>query len=264
LKTEFGFDVVQISRGRYASDAYRDFIGFEVSKPLLETAFRDTYGLELKDVFGSVDLALGSYRWIVSSLIPKMTKIAWDVKKDEIAKSQPGATRKDFLYSLSRTDYEKAWGTQYRKPGVASRILAGVIRILPKIGPLRALQFRTPTPAAEKLFADSVNATVEQYRTLLAAERSRGTRPADVNLDIGEPTSVGMYKLADEAYAKLVHKWAERDFAGVPPELRDNILAFYKGQAVPVSSKENPKLWAKLQQELEALRGTAAGSRQLR
>ena len=96
LKTEFGFDVLQVARGRYASDAYRDFIGFEVSKPLLDRAFQHTYALELKDVFRALDLAIGSYRRSVSSIIPKMTKVAWEIKHDEIQKSVPGITRESF------------------------------------------------------------------------------------------------------------------------------------------------------------------------
>ena len=49
LKTEFGFDTVQVARNRYASQQYHDFIGFEVSKPLLERVFPVVYGIPLKD-----------------------------------------------------------------------------------------------------------------------------------------------------------------------------------------------------------------------
>src|SRR5580704_15304809 len=62
LKTEFGFDVVQIARGRYGSDAYHDYIGFQVSKELLDRAFMETYSLDLKSIFTDYDLALGTYR----------------------------------------------------------------------------------------------------------------------------------------------------------------------------------------------------------
>src|SRR5580692_3628935 len=41
IRTEFGFDVTQVAKNRYTSDRYHDFIGFEVSKPLLEKAFQD-------------------------------------------------------------------------------------------------------------------------------------------------------------------------------------------------------------------------------
>ena len=177
LKTEFGFDVLQVAKGRYPSDAYHDFIGFEVSKPLLERAFQETYSLELKDVFGALDLAIGTYRKTVSGLIPKMTEVAWTLKKDDIAKTQPGITREKFLYNLSLAEYEKSWGKEYKRPGVGSRLLAFVIQIVPKIGPLRSLSFRTPTPDTEKLFMQSFNATLERYRGLLAAERTRRTNP---------------------------------------------------------------------------------------
>src|SRR5882724_9011096 len=67
IRTEFGFDMVQVAKNRYTSDRYHDLIGFEVSKPLLERAFQETYGLKLEDVFGSTDLAIGSYRRSVSA-----------------------------------------------------------------------------------------------------------------------------------------------------------------------------------------------------
>ena len=35
LKTEFGFDMAQVAKNRYASQQYHDFIGFKVSKPPL-------------------------------------------------------------------------------------------------------------------------------------------------------------------------------------------------------------------------------------
>ncbi len=260
LKTEFGFDVLQVAKGRYPSDAYHDFIGFEVSKPLLERSFQETYGLELKDVFGALDLAIGTYRKTVSGLIPKMTKVAWTIKEDDIAKSQPGITREKFFYNLSRVEYEKDWGREYMRPGLGSRMLAFVIRIVPKIGPLRSLSFRTPTPATEKLFMERFNATLERYKGLLTAERTRRTNPADVNLDVGKPTIAGMYKLADETYMKLIDKLADHDFSGMPRGLRDDILNFYKNQPVAVSPDNDKKDSAKLQRQLEMLRAAAAYS----
>src|SRR5689334_10057208 len=76
IQTEFGFDMVQVAKNRYTSDRYHDLIGFEVAKPLLQRAFQETYGLKLEDVFGSVDLSIGSYRRSVSKMIPEMTRVA--------------------------------------------------------------------------------------------------------------------------------------------------------------------------------------------
>jgi len=189
-----------------------------------------------------------------------MTKVAWTIKKDDIAKSQPGITREKFFYNLSRTEYEKDWGREYMRPGLGSRVLAFVIRIVPKIGPLRSLSFRTPTPETEKLFMESFNATLERYKGFLTAERTRRTNPADVNLDVGKPTIAGMYKMADDTYMKLVDKLADHDFSGMPRGLRDDILNFYKNQPVAVSPDNDKRHSAKLQRQLEMLRAAAAYS----
>ncbi len=172
-KTEFAFDVFQAAKGRYASAAYKDFIGFEVAKPLLERAFEDTYGIKLKTVFLDVDLAIGSYRRAVGSILPAMTKVAWQIKQQEIRKDAPSITRKTFLYNLSRSSYEKNWGTTYKRPGIRSKILATVFRILPKSGPFRALSFKRLTPETEKMYMASFNSTIDRYRELLS-EQSAG------------------------------------------------------------------------------------------
>ena len=46
LRTEFGFDTVQVAKNRYASQQYHDFIGFRVAKPLLERVFPVVYGMQ--------------------------------------------------------------------------------------------------------------------------------------------------------------------------------------------------------------------------
>ena len=178
LKTEFGFDVLQVARGDYAPDDFRDHIGFEVAKPLLQQAFEETYGLKLDDIFSNYDLALGTYRRGVSSVIPKMTKVAWQLKKDDIRKAKPGITRKEFLFNISRSSYgTKRWNHSYREPGFGTKLLAFVIGLIPKVGPFRVLAFKTPTPAAEKLFMASFNASVQDYGGLTREERRQGSTP---------------------------------------------------------------------------------------
>jgi len=107
LKTEFGFDMVQVAKNRYASQQYHDFIGFQVSKPLLERTFPIVYGVELKDVLAHEDLAIGSFRYAVSRMIPKMTQIALRTHKKDMMKESPSFAKKKFLYRLSRSDYER-------------------------------------------------------------------------------------------------------------------------------------------------------------
>ncbi|HVH69833.1 MAG TPA: zinc dependent phospholipase C family protein, partial [Candidatus Dormibacteraeota bacterium] len=129
IKTEFGFDVLEIAKERYAPDSYHDFIGFEVARRVLDQAFRETYGLELKNVVLDEDKALNSYRRDVSKLIPKATRIAWHLKKDEIKDDIPDATKKRFLYNLSRSNFEREWGKNYKKPSPGEIFLAFLYRL---------------------------------------------------------------------------------------------------------------------------------------
>jgi hypothetical protein len=257
IKTEFGFDVLEVAQGRYAPDSYHDFIGFGVSVPLLEQAFQETYGLDLKSVLSDEDKVLGSYRHDVSQLLPKATRIAWSLKKDEIMKDQPGITKKKFLYNLSRASYQKNWGKTYQEPTFGERFLAFLAKIIPKIGPLRVLQLRTPTPETERMFEASFNATLDRYRKLLGQV---GTSQLDLpndNFDTGEATGPGKYRLNDEAHAELLDALAKHSFIGASPEVRDELLKFYGHPDAPYATKRKPKAWAKVQAQLEQLKMTS-------
>jgi len=254
VKTEFGFDVLEVAQGRYAPDNYHDFIGFAVAVPLLEQAFQETYGLNLKEVLSNEDKVLGSYRRDVSRLLPKATRIAWSLKKDEIKKDEPGITRKKFLYNLSKASYQKNWGKDYQPPTFWERFLAFLVRILPKFGPLKVLQLRTPTPATEKLFEASFNASVDRYRQLLGEVSSGQPKLLDDNFDTGGVTGPGKYGLNDEAQAKLLNELAKQNFSGASPELRAELLEFFGHPDAPYAVKRKPKDWAKVQAQLEQLR----------
>jgi hypothetical protein len=233
LKTEFGFDVLQTARGHYASQAYHDFIGFQVSKDLLDRAFEKTYGLKLKDLFHALDLALGSYRFSVSRVLPNVTRAAWSIKGDEILKAQPTASRKQFLYNIKRASFDKEWGPMYEHPGVLARFLAFVFRLMPRIGPLKGLGFKVPTPQVERMFEDSFDAAVLRDRQSLANADTGKLKLSNRDLDTGKPVSAGEYQLTDRTYDKLLVKLADKKFQGVTPELRKNILNFYASMKTP-------------------------------
>jgi hypothetical protein len=257
VKTEFGFDVLEVARGRYAPDSYHDFIGFGVSVPLLEQAFQETYGLDLKSVLTDEDKVLGSYRHDVSQLVPKATRVAWSLKKDDIMKDQPGITKKKFLYNLSRASYQKNWGTQYYPPTFGERFLAFLVRILPKIGPLKVLELKTPTPQAEKLFEDSFNTTLDRYRQLLTKVGVGQLDLPNENFDTGEIPEPGKYRLNDVTHAKLLEALAKRNFNGAPPGVLAELVEFYGHPEAPYATKRKPKDWAKVQAQLEQLKKVA-------
>jgi hypothetical protein len=254
IRTEFGFDMVQVAKNRYTSDAYHDFIGFQISKPVLERAFKQTYDLKLTDVIHKQDLAFGSFRRAISKIIPEMTKVALINRRADIVRDTPNFNKKKFLYRLKRTQYEKEWGKGYRKPGPGARVLAFVLKIVPKFGPFKALAFQIPTTQTEDMYIKSINTTIDNYTSLLREQQSGQLRLSNLDFDTGKPARAGEYKLADQTYAHLLDDLAKRNFDQVTPDLRDNILSFYGNLNAPVATKKEKKAWVRTLVELQKLR----------
>jgi len=254
LKTEFGFDMVQVAKNRYASDQYHDFIGFQVSKPLLERTFPIVYGVELKDVLTHEDLAIGSYRFAVSRLIPQMTKVALRTHKKDMMKESPTFAKKKFLYRLSRSDYEKEWGKDYTKPDFGTRVWSVVLRYMPKIGPFKALAFNNPTPQTEEMYFKSINTTVDQYRIYLQQVRANSLELVNCDFDTGKDTKAAEYSLTDDTYAKLLGQLSDRKFDLTSAALRDNILNFYADLSLPLETKKDPAHWQSVLAALDQLK----------
>jgi hypothetical protein len=254
LKIEFGFDTVQVAKNRYASEQYHDFIGFQVSKSLLERVFPVVYGVELKDVLTHEDLAVGSYRFAVSRLIPQMTQVALQTHKKDLMRETPNFAKRKFLYRLSRSNYEKEWGKDYVKPGVGTRILSTLLRYMPRIGPFKGLAFSNPTRQTEDLYIKSINATVDQYRRLLDDVGTDTLALPNCDLDSGQPTKAAEYSLADNAYAKWLGQLSERKFDRISPELRTNILDFYSDLSAPIEMRKDEGDWKNVLSELDQLK----------
>jgi Zinc dependent phospholipase C len=260
VKTEFGFDVIEVAEQHYAPDSYHDFIGFGVSTPLLEQAFQQTYGLELEQVLSNEHKALESYRYDVSRLLPKATRIAWTLKKDQIRADRPGITKGEFLYNLSRASYQKNWGKDYQGPTLGEKILAFLTKIIPKIGPLKVLQLRVPTPATERMFEASFNATLKRYRELLADLDAGRLNLPNTNFDTGSVSTPGQYRLNDKTHAKLIDRLAKQDFHDVSPEVRAELLEFYADPNSPDTTKKEQKEWMKVQREIQELKSGVPGA----
>src|ERR1700719_3613942 len=254
LKTEFGFDMVQVAKNRYASQQYHDFIGFQVSKSLLERTFPIVYGVELKDVLAHEDLAIGSYRFAVSRMIPKMTQIALRTHEKDMMKETPSFAKKKFLYRLSRSDYEKEWGKDYKKDGFKTRLVAVLLRYMPKIGPFKALAFNSPTPQTAEMYFKSINTAVDRYRVFLGQVRTDSLELTNSYFDTGRETKAAEYSLTDESYAKLLGRLEERKFALTSPDLRNNILSFYADLTLPLETKKDSGRWQSVLTSLEQLK----------
>src|SRR5271169_708797 len=257
LKTEFGFDMVQVAKNRYASQQYHDFIGFQVSKPLLERTFPIIYGVELKDVLAHEDLSIGSYRFAVSRMIPEMTRVALRTHEKDMMKETPDFAKQKFLYRLSRSDYEKEWGKDYKRDGFKTRFLAILLRFMPKIGPFKALAFNNPTAQTEDMYFKSINTTVDQYRIYLTQAGAGSLQLTNTDFDTGKETKAAEYSLTDETYAKLLAQLTALKFDLTSPDLRENILNFYSDLSLPLETKKDAVQWQNVLASLDQLKSAA-------
>jgi hypothetical protein len=255
LKTEFSFDVVQVAKHRYIAKQYHDFIGFKVSESLLERAFSDTYGGDLDDLLHVDDLTLATYRFAVSRVIPEMTQVALATRKPKVVNEMPDAARQEFLYNLSRADYEKEFGSKYRRPGLFARFVAFLLKLIPKFGAFRALGYRDPTPVTEDIYFKSMNKVVEEYHRLLLQVNAGELTLPNRNLDTGELTRAGRYSLADKTYSELVLALAKHHFSRLTPALKKNISEFFASGPANLSIK--PRTWRKTQSALMELRSAS-------
>ena len=229
-RTEFAFDVTQLAAGRYRTTAYHDFIGFKVSEDLLERAFAQTYGLEMKQIVMSMGLAIGSYRFAVRNLIPLASRAAWRANRHELRRVNRRIRRRDYVYKQSKEEFEQEYGAHYERPKFGARILAGVLQVVPKVGKLKSLKFIAPTPEAQRIFRQSFNETVTNYAQMLTRQTSTiGQAPEmpNVDFDTGHPTKLGEYPLADRTYGEWVRELAKNDFKGVTATMQKDILAFF-------------------------------------
>jgi hypothetical protein len=224
---------------------------------MLERVFPVVYGVELKDVLTHEDLAVGSYRYAVSRLIPQMTQVALQTHKKDLMRETPNFAKQKFLYRLSRSDYERQWGKDYVKPGVGTRILSTLLRYMPRIGPFKGLGFNNPTPQTEDLYIKSINTTVDQYRVFLEQVRTDTLVLPNCDFDSGQPTKAAEYSLTDDAYAKLLSQLSGRKFDLMSPELRDNILNFYSDLSAPIETKKDQGDWQSVLTDLDQLRSVA-------
>ena len=232
---EFSFDIVHAAAGAYLPDTMKRFIGFRVATPLLERAFRSTYGLEMKDLFADQDRAIATYRYAVSQMIPSLTAAAWDEKHDEIAKITPAIDRSAFVVA-----YPPRRLRARVRPGLSdgrdsSHASLGVLyRILPKIGPLKPLSFKAPNAEAAALFAQSFRDATARFRADVRELRERRLRSGTRTSTPAVPAASASTPWPTRPTPSCSTTLSDRQFKGMPAALRRNIVAFYGDRPEPV------------------------------
>jgi hypothetical protein len=227
-RLEFSFDVLQLAKGNYASKAYHDFIGFQVSRPVMERAFLKTYGVDINSIFRSLSVSIESFRWSVKNLFPALTRAAWVMKKDEILKINPTATSRNFRYKMKRANYYQDFGKAKHRPGVLATSFGWFIRVLPKVGPLKSLKLKAPGAEAEKIFIQSFDTSLFYVAAGMRKLQNGNLVLANIDYDTGKETARGEYDMADVNYDKLLLELAGNNFRNLNAPLRQHLLAFYR------------------------------------
>jgi len=253
-RVELSFDILEIARGNYASTTYHDFIGFQVSKPLLERAFLKTYGEDINEVFGDLDRSISTFRWAVKSLFPVVTHSAWQLKKNDIKKLNPSINEHKFHYKMKNKAYYKEFGSSREKPKFKEVVVAFIIKIIPKIGPFKALKFKDVGPDGEKKFIASFDTTLARYETAIGRLQSGPIVLPDIDYDTGKPTVPGEYGLCDKTYDDLLDKLSGNKYADLTASLQQNILDFYSKADTSQFAAKYGAQWKKVSIDLQQLK----------
>ncbi len=239
IRMEFGFDVLQVAKGNYASKSYHNFIGFKVDTSLLAKAFKETYGLNLNEVFNNhLGLSVETFRFMIANVFPFITKSAWVTKNKKSFETDSTKTSEVFRYKMQMRQYNNDFGTGYKRPGFWASGFSFFIRILPKVGPLKALHFKVPTAQAEKYFDASFDTIIVQYAYFVHGASVTKAKLKDKNYDTGFPTQECKYSLADATYNEWLLQLKENNFKEVTSSIKNNIVLFYKTLQPPPQEKK--------------------------
>lgn len=242
-RMEFAYDVLQIGQNGYTSEGYHDFIGFNISVPVLEKAFYETYGRELGSIFSNINSSINTMRWGVRNLFPVLTKSAYKANQTDIEKMHPGITARKFQYKMSKRSFNLEFGKQRQESKFFAKVAVFFIKILPKIGPLKTLKFKSPGEQGQKLFAISFETILKNYKDALGQVGTNQLILPDIDFDTGNPTSLGEYALADNTYAELLEELQEQQYKNVTPLLQKNIMSFYGNADTTQLTGKDLKKW---------------------
>ncbi|GGH08650.1 zinc dependent phospholipase C family protein [Mucilaginibacter phyllosphaerae] len=252
-RMEFAYDVLQIGQKGYTSAGYHDFIGFNISVPVLERAFYQTYGRKLGSIFSNINSSINTMRWGVRNLFPVLTKSAYKANQTDIEKMNPGITVRKFQYKMSKRSFNLEFGKERHESKFFAKVAVFFISILPKIGPLKTLKFKSPGEQGQKLFAISFDTIIKNYKVALSQAADNMLVLPDIDFDTGNPTRLGEYPLADKTFAELLEKLQEQQYKNVTPQLQKSILDFYSAADTTQIAVKDPKKWQKLNLQIKEI-----------
>ena len=294
VQTEFAFDINEIAHHRMAPVHYVRHIGLKVPVRLLTVAFYQTYGIsEDFSMKRRRRFNVGAYRFAVHRFIPRIAYAITLLKRRHEPADPDTPEAIALRQEVATLAAEEHWDEYRRKAGIGTWTLAGLLFILPKVGPLSLVAVKGPTEETENEYVHSVTASVNLLRQTLARftppapHSASGGAPADEpsktpvlhslpadrtagpaeqhrardprhplpnrDLDTGYVIKPGGYSLTDSTYAQLLHRLTHQN-QPIPPGIQEDIEAYYANPEAPISTKKDPAKWAEVQKDLETLK----------
>jgi hypothetical protein len=262
VRTEFAFDIDQLTKQHFAPSAYLDHIGLRVSVDLLDRAFYETYGLHLNGVLGDKrrKAVIGSYRRSVRSFLPALAHAEALIHQHDFSADPENGDFQELDQRLQQADYNNGWQNTRKKAGFKTHFLAVLVVIVPKFGPMSDLSIKIPTVETESKYVASVNRSLDTYKDLLKRLHQSPSENPEItmkldnrDLDTGYIVQPGGYPLTDKTYAKLLGLITAKPAEPAPSGLKRDILVYYANPNSPIITKKNAKAWKSVQGELAIL-----------
>jgi hypothetical protein len=276
VQTEFAFDIDQIAHRRMAPLGYSRHIGIKVPVDQLALAFYQTYGLtEDFDVRNRRKFNMKAYRFATRTLIPRVAYAETILHRKQEPTEPDTAEAAEIEKEAAAAATLYNWAAYRRRAGLKTHLLAGLIFVLPKIGPLAMVAVKGPTAAAEADYMHSVVSSTTVLRNRLAlftpveARRALSagvtTSPATLgpldprrplpnrDLDTGQVVKPGGYSLTDETYASLLRRLTRDPQQPIPPGIKSDVEAYYSDPNAPITTKRDHGQWERVEAELKIL-----------
>jgi hypothetical protein len=265
IRTEFAFDIDELTDAAFAPPAYLRFIGFQTPRKFLEHAFYETYGFDIHEVLGQAHPALRSYRTSVRSFIPAFAEAEVVLHRHQFPPHPNDEAYRTFSEQVARTNYERNWKHAEHGRGFRIHLLAILVFIIPKVGAASDLAIKIPTTDTEEQYLRSVNHTVDVFRDTLHRlagnpQAAANLSPSDlsqtelsrsdiakvdlpnIDLDTGNRIRRGDYALADQTYAHLLARLASKTQRIIPEGVKTNIVNFYESESVELPKDTQAQL----------------------
>lgn len=162
VQTEFAFDINEIAHHRFAPVHYLRHVGLQVPTKQLALAFYQTYGL--REDFSDTRhqrINVDGYRFAVRRFIPRIAYAVTVLHRNHEPADVADPEFQRMERELAIVAQQNHWDQYRKRPGLGTYSLAGLLFVLPKIGPLKLVAVKGPTKDTEIQYVHSVMRSVD-------------------------------------------------------------------------------------------------------